>query len=82
MKAFILLLFVSSCLAGPHGSNRVQGRNFESPAEIKTVVLACDTDKDGELNSEEFVACVSTNQNMIKTAKIELDRNPIIFVAL
>ena len=66
MKAFILLLFVSSCLAGPHGSNRVQGRNFESPAEIKTVVLACDTDNDGELNSEEFVACVSTDQNMRK----------------
>ena len=60
MKAFILLFFVSSCLAGPHGSNKVQGRNFESPAEIKTVVLACDTDKDGELNSEEFEACVST----------------------
>ena len=39
--------------------NDVHGRAFRSPSEIKTVVLGCDSDKDGELNSEEFEACVS-----------------------
>ena len=41
-------------------NNRNQQRNwFENPSEIKTIVLACDQDKDGQLNSKEFEECVS-----------------------
>ena len=64
MQTFILLLFVSTCLARASLSrdknNDVRQMPFQSPIEIKSIVLACDQDKDGELNSKEFEECVST----------------------
>ena len=64
MQAFVLLLFVSTCLARASLSrdrnHNVRQMPFQSPIEIKAIVLACDQDKDGELNSKEFEECVST----------------------
>ena len=59
MKVCILLLFVSSCLART-SPERGRKMPFQSPTEIKTIVLACDQDKDGELNSKELEECVSS----------------------
>ena len=59
MKVCILLLFVSSCLART-SPERGRKMPFQSPMEIKTIVLACDQDKDGELNSKELEECVSS----------------------
>ena len=59
MKVCILLLFVSSCLART-SPERGRKMPFQSPTEIKTIVLACDLDKDGELNSKELEECVSS----------------------
>ena len=59
MKDCILLLFVSSCLART-SPERGRKMPFQSPMEIKTIVLACDQDKDGELNSKELEECVSS----------------------
>ena len=64
MQTFILLLFVSTCLAraslNRDKNNEVRQMPFQSTIEIKSIVLACDQDKDGELNSKEFEECVST----------------------
>merc|ERR1712226_526576 len=37
---------------------------FRSPMEIKTIVLACDQDKDGELNSKELEESHEVKQNV------------------
>ena len=41
------------------GTNNRNQQRFDNPSEIKTIVLACDQDKDGQLNSKEFEECVS-----------------------
>ena len=41
------------------GTNNRNQQRFEDPSEIKTIVLACDQDKDGQLNAKEFEECVS-----------------------
>ena len=68
MKVFILLLFVSTCLARnsyDRRANDVRKMPFQNPTEIKTIVLACDQDKDGELNSKEFLECVSSMHDIL-----------------
>merc|ERR1719367_1565650 len=64
MKVCILLLFVSSCLART-SPERGRKMPFQSPTEIKTIVLACDQDKDGELNSKELEECHHDNRQLL-----------------
>merc|ERR1712110_1347412 len=64
MKVCILLLFVSSCLART-SPERGRKMPFQSPMEIKTIVLACDQDKDGELNSKELEECHHDNRQLL-----------------
>ena len=45
---------------GTNNRNQQNNLRFENPSEIKTIVLTCDQDKDGQLNSKEFEECVSS----------------------
>ena len=45
---------------GTNNRNQQNNLRFENPSEIKTIVFACDQDKDGQLNSKEFEECVSS----------------------
>ena len=47
-------------LQGTNNRNQQSNLRFENPSEIKTIVFACDQDKDGQLNSKEFEECVSS----------------------
>ena len=72
--AFIFGLFVGVvAVAVPSGK-------FKDPTDIKRVVLECDTDKSGELSTDEFNQCVryfsiryrSLQKKSVFTSKIQI----------
>ena len=59
-EGFLQTNFGESKRQGTNNRNQQSEIRFENPSEIKTIVLACDQDKDGQLNSKEFEECVSS----------------------